>query len=356
MIQNLKVDIIYHSTPSDFEMEFNLCGCCRMRLLSDKTADKKGFIKALARDVDRSRVIICCGPLFNTDGIINTVASAIGSGLDVCDNKLYGINGNDEIKIIRGSTPLVTPDGYFGGCIIESGPQTIILLTENKAFRKAIMQTLIHPYIEEICYIPTNPAAIVPNAQPQFETAVTENEEYIVSTEDAAEDADATEPAPETEAEYITAADEPEQELNDTDNTALPIDEHNIQFVMDDDTHDYDAQPEAEPSPVLDDSYKLMYTEVETKEEIKSRYEDPYKPSKSDNMFLTSAEDETAQPEVKPATSKSINITIVVLVLLLLLALLAIVYFVVLEPVSSGVNIKENAKQIFGIASQSSLV
>ena len=69
MIQNLKVDIIYHLTPSDFEMEFNLCGCCRTRLLNDKTSDKKSFVRALARDVARSRVIIVCGPLFGAESI-----------------------------------------------------------------------------------------------------------------------------------------------------------------------------------------------------------------------------------------------------------------------------------------------
>ena len=81
MIQNLKVDVIYHLTQSDFEMEFNLCGCCRMRLLNDKTTDKKSFVRALARDVARSRVIIACGPLFGADGTIATVATAIGNGL-----------------------------------------------------------------------------------------------------------------------------------------------------------------------------------------------------------------------------------------------------------------------------------
>ena len=47
MFQNLKVDVIYYKTNSDFEMEFNLCGCCRMRLLSDKTPDKKTMIMSL---------------------------------------------------------------------------------------------------------------------------------------------------------------------------------------------------------------------------------------------------------------------------------------------------------------------
>ena len=129
MVQNLKVDIIYHLTPSDFEMEFNLCGCCRMRLLNDKTTDKKTLVKSLARAVSRSRIIMVCGPLFGEDGVIKTVAAAIGSTTALCDNATYGINTDDTIEVINGSTPLVTPDGYFGGCIIESGPQTIILLT-----------------------------------------------------------------------------------------------------------------------------------------------------------------------------------------------------------------------------------
>ena len=42
MFQNVKVDIIYYDTSTDFELEFNLCGCCRMRLLTDKTDDHNG--------------------------------------------------------------------------------------------------------------------------------------------------------------------------------------------------------------------------------------------------------------------------------------------------------------------------
>ena len=37
----MKVDVIYYKTNTDFEMEFNLCGCCRMRLLTDKAPDRK---------------------------------------------------------------------------------------------------------------------------------------------------------------------------------------------------------------------------------------------------------------------------------------------------------------------------
>ena len=150
MFQNIKVDIIYYKTNTDFEMEFNLCGCCRMRLLTDKAPDKKTLVHSLARAVSRSRVIIIVGNLFGEEGVISLAAGAVGSKLSKADNKTYGISGNDEIEIISGSTPLVTPEGYFGGCIIEKGHQTMILLSDSKSVRKTVMKTLIHPYIEEL--------------------------------------------------------------------------------------------------------------------------------------------------------------------------------------------------------------
>ena len=153
MFQNLKVDIIYYRTNTDFEMEFNLCGCCRMRLLTDKSPDKKAVLHSLSRAVSRSRIIIITGALFGDDGIINLVSKAIETRLEAVDNKTYGISGDEAIKILKGATPLVTADGYFGGCIIESGPQTMVLVSENKNIRKYVMENLIHPYIEQLCAI-----------------------------------------------------------------------------------------------------------------------------------------------------------------------------------------------------------
>lgn len=339
MVQNLKVDVIYHLTASDFEMEFNLCGCCRMRLLNDKTTDKKSFIKSLARAVARSRVIIACGPLFGADGLISTVATAIGNGTAICNNKTYGINGDEQIRIINGSTPLVTPDGYFGGCIIESGPQTIILLTENRAFRKSIMQNLIHPYIEEISYIPTKASPVTdPPAEPEpiFETAVSEEENYLTAPDD-----------------YGTEDDDNTSEILPTS-----TDEHNVEFIMDGEPEDEMAEPVVEePAPAFDDNYNLMYTEVESEKEIKSRYSEPYKPSESDSMFISAPEiDEDEIHSKRKNDMRAMDITIVVLVLLLLLAILALVYFIVLKPMTMGVSTGDYIKEIFGFTSNSSLV
>ena len=151
MFQNIKVDIIYFKTYTDFELEFNLCGCCRMRLLTDKAPDKKTLVHSLARAVSRSRVIIIAGKLLGDEGTIGLISHSIGKETAVIDKAQYGISGDDEIKVISGATPLVTPSGEFGGCIIESGPQSMILLTDDKAVRKTVMNTLIHPYIEELC-------------------------------------------------------------------------------------------------------------------------------------------------------------------------------------------------------------
>lgn len=184
MFQNVKVDIIYYKTNTDFEMEFNLCGCCRMRLLTDKSPDRKTAVHALARAVSRSKVIIMVGSLFGDDGVIKLCAGAISKDTDFADNKAYGISGDEKIEIIKGSTPLVTPEGFFGGCIIESGPQTMILLSESKNIRKSIMTSLIHPYIKELCAMELTEDV---NASAHQENQTAETEETAVITEVAEE-------------------------------------------------------------------------------------------------------------------------------------------------------------------------
>ena len=96
MLQNLKVDIVYYRTNTDFELEFNLCGCCRMRLLTDKAPDRKTLVHDLARAVSRSRVIIISGNLFGEDGIMDITARAISKTLTEIDNKRYGISGGEK--------------------------------------------------------------------------------------------------------------------------------------------------------------------------------------------------------------------------------------------------------------------
>ena len=150
MLYNLRSEILYYKSNSDFELEFNLCGCCRMRLLTDKPNNKKAFVYSLARAVSRSRIILIAGPIFGEENTIEIVAQALGTETEIVNNEAYNISSDDEISIIKGSIPLVASDGAFGGCIIESGPQTMILLTDNRNLRKTLMSNLIHPYITDL--------------------------------------------------------------------------------------------------------------------------------------------------------------------------------------------------------------
>lgn len=150
MLKILKTDIIYYNTNIDFEMEFKLGGCCRMRTLHDKCSDKKSLVFSLSRAVSRSNIIIVTAPIFSGSNITQTLSAAIGSTAETINNANYNIKSENEIQIIKNSIPLVTPNGVYGGCLIQSGPQTLILLDDNKPLRDLIMQNLIHHYVKEI--------------------------------------------------------------------------------------------------------------------------------------------------------------------------------------------------------------
>lgn len=288
MFQNLKVDIIYYKTGTDFEMEFNLCGCCRMRLLTDKPSDKKGFVHSLARAVSRSKVILIVGKLFGDDGIIQTVSGAIGKTPAEIDCKKYGIVGSDRIAVINGATPLVTPEGYFGGCIIESGPQTMILLSDNKNVRKTIMTTLIHPYIEDLCAVElkSNAAASDPIA-PTVDVPAPAQVDAVPT--DLTPDNE-TEPAPETEEQPEPAITSASTEPDGTDEPTIPVDsaeDGTPEEAETDSAETESAMPEESDisSDSTDDAFFLLDTESEEKSDPKE--ERPLSDFATDDVYVS---------------------------------------------------------------------
>ncbi|MBQ8202921.1 MAG: hypothetical protein IJZ75_01385 [Clostridia bacterium] len=338
MIQNIKVDLIYYATPSDFEMEFNLNGCCRMRLLTDKVQDRRGLVSSLAKAVSRSKVIITCGNLFGGEGVIATVAAAIGKTVTAADNKTYGINSDDEIGIIDGSVPLVTADGIFGGCIIECGPQTIIALTESKSVKKALLKELIHPYISELSVLPetaVRPAeATAPAKEPEEVEALEEAE--ATEEEETAEEvvAETTEEAEEI-AEVIEKAEETAQETEE----AVPMED--IPFI----TEIEEAEETAE-TPIIDDSFNAMHIEAKApKRDAKSYYE-YFVPSSEEDIFI--AEEEEFD-NLKPTSSK-LNAPIIIIAILLVLMLAVIGYFLLFIPLTSGQDIGAYINELFSVS------
>lgn len=389
MFQNVKVDIVYYKTNTDFEMEFNLCGCCRMRLLTDKSPDRKTAVHALARAVSRSRVIMMVGSLFGDDGIIKLCAGAIGAGLSAADNKTYGISGDDRIEILNGSTPLVTPEGYFGGCIIESGPQTMILLSDNKSIRKSIMNSLIHPYIKELCAMElTEDAntlsaseeateetpAVVPPVIPETPIAP---EVPDISAEESSEeplfeetDGDSLAEDDQEIAENILTPEEPDEPdfLQDTlleqaieeDIDLSEPDDDAIGFIFDSDDEpeteipleEYDeSEAEAsefftdsdQPMPPQDDSIELSAFEDAFKDIISNEdenYED-IPEFEDEEDFADFAQFRNFQRE------RALNLPISIIAILLLILTAVVCYCIFYVPAKDGISAAEYLRQIF---------
>ena len=408
MVQNIKVDVIYYKTPTDFEMEFNLCGCCRMRMLTDKTSDRRSFIHSLSRAVSRSRIIICSGPLFESEGLINSVAIAIGKPLEQADFSKYRIRSNEPVPIIRGSMPLVTAEGIFGGCIIESGPQSIILLTENRGVRKMLMSSLIHPYIEELSVLSSAPATSAVNPSQAADAVIEPSAETVAPqsvTEPAAEFPEAAVTAQEADAVPEDAAaleennidEQTSDEISETaeedsvDETAEPHTDEvcsagdasdasvpesdnaktsdNVKIAEDKENtaaetpaDETGTEPEKTPeeapaetarfekAPVpetTDIETELYFEPQRAKFRKKNYYDNSYGDEAEDGGYVTDDGNNMLPPQ------RSFRIPVVIITVVLLIALLALVYLLVFIPLRSGTTPGKYISSLFETAAVS---
>ncbi len=320
MFQNIKVDIIYYNTATDFEMEFNLSGCCRMRLLTDKSPDRKTLVNHLVRAVSRSRVIMITGALFGEEGLIKTCSQAINRPLEKLDTKQYSISGEEEIEILKDSIPLVSSDGIFGGCIIEQGPQTLILLSENKDIRKNIMQNLIHPYIKEVCAQELTDGKTVTG--PAVEAEVNELIDDIVTEETDAVD------EIEEEAE-VTEAEESQQEEA--------------------------AEEINESSEIVEEELPKEFDYSFINELISNKNEEVFSDEiEEESEFVELEEIEESEKKVKKSKPKKngvqkFNIPIMILSILLLLTVAILCYALFVSPESREVSTSQYIKETFDI-------
>ena len=332
MFQNIKVDVIYYKTPTDFEMEFNLSGCCRMRLPTDKAPDRKVLVNQMVRAVSRSRIIIVSGALFGEDSIIETCAKAIGNPLAEIDNSQFGIDSDENILIIKDSVPLVSKEGIFGGCIIEQGPQTLILLTENKSIRKGIMQNVIHPYIKEIV------AAELVEKEEIAEEPVEETTEEPV--EEMFEETADTEEEISDEAEEIA-----EETKEDTEEIPEPAN----QLIADDE--DDDIQMVETPDEPQDD-YRAaedisdLYVESGKKKKLFKKKKYDYNDHDLENDFEEDITDQYEEDTPKKS-GKGLNISIIILSVVLLLVVAVLCYCIFVVPQSEGVSAGAYLKETF---------
>ncbi len=150
MVPNLTLEVIYYKEPTDFKMEFDLCGNCNLRFLSFSAKDKKSFISALANGVARSRVIMAVGDFSKTGNeyLPKIIADAIGYELKPIKSEGLAVQDGEDYTLPESAIPLVTENGILGGCVLESNDQAIILLTNEKKLRHKIINELICPYLQ----------------------------------------------------------------------------------------------------------------------------------------------------------------------------------------------------------------
>ncbi len=389
MLQNVKVDVVYFSKASDFEMEFNLCGCCRMRLLTEKgDGTVKRFVENLATAVSRSRVIIACGPVTGENSIIKTVATAINAPLSKTDNAAFGISSSEDSEIIEGALPLVTSEGVFGGCVIESGPQSIILLTEDKVTRKNLMKNLIHPYIAELSIIPQDENAVPLKTEEEklaeeiTEQLSDENTEEAESSQEAAleqaeEEADAVqETLPIFEDGEITSQPQEIEETakpeTATENTAeetkeLPVKEEEQAELKPEKAEIKEqagsVKPKGEIEFIMDSDFAapidftLGAAETDTGFITGDDEDDfvpeipkiPEAPKKEKSTFIVKPDSPVSEmPSNEPKkSSKGINVTILVICVILIICLAMTAVLLIGIPAARNQDVMSYIKEIF---------
>lgn len=150
MIPDLTLEVIYYKQPTDFKMEFALCGCCTVRFLSMSVKDRGGFLSALGKSVVRSRAIIAVGSFnpLDSEYLPKVVARATGYPLKAADKAKFAIEGAGEYPLPTTAIPLVTADGMLGGCVLENSDQSIIMLTGDRKLRHRLVNDLVCPYLQ----------------------------------------------------------------------------------------------------------------------------------------------------------------------------------------------------------------
>lgn len=288
---SLKTEIIYLKCATDFEFEFNLNAAVQMRLFTECPADDKAFLSALSLAVSRSRAIIITSKF--DEALITKLAGSIGFKTETIVPEEYGIAKMETDKLITGGVPLVTEDGIYAGIILESGPQSLIIITNERKTRKALMNKLVHTYLLDVANsVNSAPVVAETDTDATVDTAVVE--ETVVG-----------------------------DDVTDT-----------ITDVVTDDITDVVTTDTVESA-----TEEVVVTTESGNEDV---IEDPviYGLDDADDV-----EDEipTAQPK-----KRSMGIFTAILAIILFLLVAFIVYSLIIDPFINNISLEENFRHIFG--------
>ena len=330
MVQNLKVDVIYYNTPADFEFEFNLGGCCPSRILNSRTASPAEMLTSLSKAVSRSRIILIIGKINEDDGLMALVSKAIGIPLTNIDSSEFSVVYPENPNVIKNALPLISNDGILSGCIIESGPQAIVLLPDSKSLRKEICESLVFPYITALSKTPETDS-VNSEAEEQTEEAPITEEVIEEVTAEAEEEQEATEISEESNegAEKAGEADSNE-EIDEAAEFIQPDDE--VIFTTGDEASDNIEDAEDGNTPLIDENYIFTANSIENEDKTYDSDEE---------------EDETPR---KKARLSGLSIAIIVLVGILLIVAAALLYIFFYHSSSNSVPVLEYVKEVFNFS------
>lgn len=293
MFDIVKTDLIYYNTEKDFEFEFNLCGICQMRLLTEVPFSKKEFLLSLSKSVKRSKIIFIVTKL--GDGFVDELSAAIGYKTIGLDENAYCIKHSPITKLPENAIPLTTDDGTLSSFVIECGVQSLIVLSEEKEQRRTIMKKYIEQYIKDVNnyqaaekYVPAAPVTETPIPN--------EPEEKI-------------EEAPVAEPEIPQISENPD--------ITVPVSAET-------------EEPEPEPEPVH-------------KTQIIGEQIFPF-----DINEIQNEENTPAEPKEENSAKQKRPLSLFTLILIIIICFLAafLIYSFIAEPLINGFSIAENFKDI----------
>lgn len=147
MAGNIKLEIIYYNTEPDAVLEFGLKGNFAVRILTDHVQSAPELITAMKKAALRNEFLVIVGG-FEDEEIIGVVAKAIGREL-VSASRYMPVRPEDERRIPADAIPLIAENGQLCGAVVESGYQSILLLSEEKQRRDNVLKSLLLPYLSE---------------------------------------------------------------------------------------------------------------------------------------------------------------------------------------------------------------
>lgn len=143
----LKLEFIYFREQTDARLEFGLHANYPLRTLSTKCEDFSDYLHALKKAVARNHIILVVGGFGKHASIVEVTGCAVGRAMLPC-HPADPAQGLPE-QLPEGAVPLFDIDGTMAGVVLESGEQSILLLSERSTDRTWLVKNRLAPYLAE---------------------------------------------------------------------------------------------------------------------------------------------------------------------------------------------------------------